>query len=172
MVNHPEPLGRRLVFTAKAMREAFEATLAAAGGSLAIWIVLSALSDLEFVSQASLATHVHLEGATITHHIDRLESAGLVRRVVDPADRRARRLELTPEGAELHQRLLAAVVELERSAMSGLDRDDRRALEESLRTIQANLARASEPRKRPRAAGPAARAAAETAGSGEGGAGA
>lgn len=150
MVNHPEPLGRRLVFTAKALRDAFEATLASAGGSLATWIVLSALSDLDFVTQASLAVHVHLEGATITHHIDRLESAGLVRRLVDPDDRRARRLELTPAGAELHERLLAAVVELERTAMSGLGADDRLALERYLGTIQANLDRSTHPRRRTR----------------------
>ena len=31
-------------------------------------------------AKAALASHVHLEGATITHQIDRLETAGLVRR--------------------------------------------------------------------------------------------
>lgn len=153
MVNQPEPLGRRLVFTAKMLREAFETTLASSDGSLATWIVLSALSDLEFVTQASLASHVHLEGATITHHIDRLEAAGLVRRLVDPDDRRARRLELTPAGVELHERLLAAVIELERTAMSGLDDDDLLALERCLGTIQANLAHSSQSRRRPRPPG-------------------
>lgn len=141
MVNPPDPLGRTLVFTAKAMREAFEQTLAAAGGSLATWIVLSALSDLEFVSQASLASHVHLEGATITHHVDRLEAAGLVRRRVDPGDRRARRLELTATGADLHRRLLTAVAGLEQTALRGLDADDRRRLRDYLTAIQDNLAR-------------------------------
>ena len=84
---HVEPLGRQLVFTAKAMREAFQETLTAAGGSLGTWIVLSALSDVGCMSQAALASHVHLEGATITHHVDRLETAGLVRRQLDRRDR-------------------------------------------------------------------------------------
>ena len=114
-----EPLGRQLVFTAKAMREAFEDTLTAAGGSLGTWIVLSALSDVGCMSQAALASHVHLEGATITHHIDRLEAAGLVRRQLDPDDRRVRRLELTDAGAELHSRLLAAVIELQQHVLAG-----------------------------------------------------
>ena len=83
-----EPLGRQLVFTAKAMREAFEATLNAAGGTLGTWVVLSALSEVGGMNQAALATYVHLEGATITHHVDRLEKAGLVRRTLDPDDRR------------------------------------------------------------------------------------
>ena len=86
-----EPVGRQLVFTAKSMREAFEDVLVAAGGSLPSWIVLSALAEVGCVSQAALASHVHLEGATITHHIDRLEAAGLVTRQLDPADRRVRR---------------------------------------------------------------------------------
>src|SRR5579871_2362643 len=81
-----EPLGRQLVFTAKAMRSAFEDAIIGAGGSLASWIVLSALSETGCCSQAALASHVHLEGATITHHVDRLEKAGLVTRRLDPAD--------------------------------------------------------------------------------------
>src|ERR1700689_2578536 len=140
MVNPHEPLGRTLVFTAKAMREAFEDALASAGGSLGTWVVLSALSDLDFVSQAALASHVHLEGATITHHIDRLEAAGLVRRRIDPNDRRARRLELTQAGSELHDRLLAAVTALEQTALRGLGGEDREARERHLTTIQRNLA--------------------------------
>src|SRR5690242_9753547 len=96
MVN--EPLGRQVVFAGRAIQEAFAAALVDAGGSLATWVVLSALSDVGIVSQAVLASHVHLEGATITHHVDRLESAGLLHRRLDPDDRRVRRLELTPAG--------------------------------------------------------------------------
>src|SRR6266581_1158404 len=135
-----EPLGKQLVFTAKAMREAFEETLAEAGGSLGIWVVLSALSDVGCVSQAALATHVHLEGATITHHIDRLEAAGLVRRQLDPDDRRVRRPPLTGAGAELHSRLLAAVIELQQHVLAGLGPPEREALRKALDKIQTNLA--------------------------------
>jgi MarR family transcriptional regulator for hemolysin len=142
-----EPLGRQLVFTAKAMREAFEATLAAAGGSLGTWVVLSALSEAGSMSQAALATYVHLEGATITHHVDRLETAGLVRRDLDPGDRRVRRLALTEAGTELHARLLEAVIALQRQVLAGLDADERETIRRALDTIQANLAalRASAP---------------------------
>src|SRR5215475_5139889 len=132
-----EPLGRQLVFTAKAMREAFEATLAAAGGSLGTWVVLSALSDIGCMSQAALATYVHLEGATITHHVDRLEAAGLVRRQLDPGDRRVRMLELTEAGADLHGRLLAAVIELQQRVLAGLSVETRESLREALAVIQA-----------------------------------
>jgi len=141
MENAREPLGRTIVFTAKSIREAFESMLTASGASIGTWVVLSALNDeVEFVSQAALASHLHLEGATVTHHVDRLESAGLVRRLVDPGDRRARRLELTPAGLELHQRLIAAVSELDAHMMRGLSVADKAALERSLARIRANLA--------------------------------
>jgi MarR family transcriptional regulator for hemolysin len=135
-----EPIGRSLVFTAKAVREAFEATLAEAGGSLGTWVVLSALSDVGIVSQAALGSHVHLEGATITHHIDRLEGQGLVRRRSDPEDRRVRRLELTAAGAELHSRLFSAVKKLEQAMTAGIDGDEQGAFKSVLIRVSANLA--------------------------------
>jgi MarR family transcriptional regulator for hemolysin len=135
-----EPLGRQLVFTAKAMRTVFEGALARAGGSLASWVVLSAVAEIHGMTQAALASHAHLEGATITHHVDRLEKAGLVKRVQDPADRRVRRLELTTAGAELHARMLAAVVELQAVVMAGIAEDDKAATSRCLALIQANLA--------------------------------
>ena len=140
-----EPLGRQLVFTAKAMREAFEATLVRAGGSLGSWIVMSAIAEVHGMSQAALASHAHLEGATITHHVDRLEKAGLVRRVLDPADRRVRRLELTPAGVELHAHMMTAVIQLQTAVMAGLRQDEKDVMSRCLELIQANLAASGAP---------------------------
>ena len=144
-----EPLGRQLVFTAKAMREAFEASLVRAGGSLGSWIVMSAIAEVHGMTQAALASHAHLEGATITHHVDRLENAGLVRRVLDPGDRRVRRLELTPAGIELHARMMTAVVQLQTVVMSGLKQDEKDVMIRCLELIQANLAASGAPAPAP-----------------------
>ena len=144
-----EPLGRQLVFTAKAMREAFEATLVGAGGSLGSWIVMSAIAEVHGMTQAALASHAHLEGATITHHVDRLEKAGLVRRVLDPADRRVRRLELTPAGIELHARMMTAVVQLQTAVMAGLRQDEKDVMIRCLELIQTNLAASGAPAPAP-----------------------
>jgi MarR family transcriptional regulator for hemolysin len=135
-----ESLGRQLVFTAKAMRTVFEVALARAGGSLPSWVVVNAVAETHGMTQAALASHAHLEGATITHHVDRLEKAGLIRRVSDPADRRVRRLELTPAGVELHTHMLAEVLKLQAVVMAGLPDDDKAAMARCLATIQANLA--------------------------------
>ena len=111
------------------MREAFEDMLAAEGASLPSWVVLSGLADVGCVTQACARRATsHLEGATITHHVDRLEAAGLVRRQLDPGDRRVRRLELTDAGTELHARLLGAVIQLQRRVLAGIDPPDLAAL--------------------------------------------
>jgi MarR family transcriptional regulator for hemolysin len=48
------------------------------------------------VRQNVLAERMGVEPMTLSAFIDRLEANGLVRRSVDPADRRARLVELTP----------------------------------------------------------------------------
>lgn len=134
-----EPLGRKLVFTAKALRDAFERSLVEAGGSLGTWIVLNAISDEGFISQKALASRAQVDGATITHHVDRAEAKGLVRRSVDPADRRVRRLELTDEGKRLHRRLVAVATELDAALFEGLDERARDGLRRGLEAVRANL---------------------------------
>ncbi len=98
-----------------------------------------ALSDEGVISQSALGGHVHLEGATITHHIDRLEQLGLVRRQSDPNDRRVRNLELTPAGAQLHATLLSAMREFERMLLDGLSERQLAELRATLNRISENL---------------------------------
>jgi len=53
------------------------------------------------IDQASLAATISFDRATIGGVIDRLERKGLVQRVVSAQDRRARQLNLSPEGGQL-----------------------------------------------------------------------
>jgi len=135
----PEPALRQLVFCAKDVRTAFEQTLERAGGSLGVWIVLNAVSDEGFINHRILASRAHVDGATITHHVDRAEKLGLVVREVDPADRRMKRLTLTPDGVELHKRLLKDVHALAVQALAGISREDVEHLGRTLTAINANL---------------------------------
>jgi MarR family transcriptional regulator, transcriptional regulator for hemolysin len=133
------PVGRDLVFTAKALREAFEDALARSGGSLGTWIILNAVSTEGVVNQSVLASHAHVEGATMTHHIDHLEKLGLVRRVADPADRRVRKIEPTPEGVALHKRMLAEAKKFEAKTFAGVTDEERVVLRDVLDRIKQNL---------------------------------
>jgi DNA-binding MarR family transcriptional regulator len=141
----PQPTLRRLVFTAKDVRSAFEDALERAGGSLGTWIVLNAVSDEGFISHRILASRAHVDGATITHHVDRAEKLGLVVREVDPADRRVKRLRLTPAGVKLHKKLLAEVNALAGRALSGVSERDLAALERTLEKIRVNVEGSPEP---------------------------
>lgn len=62
-----------------------------------------------------------------------------MRRQVDPADRRVRRLELTDEGRRLYRRLLRIARELDATIVAGLDEDAQAGLRRALETVRANL---------------------------------
>jgi DNA-binding MarR family transcriptional regulator len=62
---------------------------------------LNAIALQPGIDQASLATTISFDRATIGGVIDRLERKGLVQRVVSAQDRRARQLHITPVGEQL-----------------------------------------------------------------------
>ncbi|KII00566.1 MarR family transcriptional regulator [Streptomonospora alba] len=76
---------------------------------------------------------------TMTNRIDRLAAAGLVRRGPDPADKRGVLVRLAPEGRERVDGALAALVDYEESLLSGVPREDRRALASLLRSVLSPL---------------------------------
>jgi MarR family transcriptional regulator for hemolysin len=128
-----------------------------AGGSLGIWIVLNAISDEGFVSHRILASHAHVDGATITYHVDRAEKLGLVRREVDPDDRRVKRLHLTPEGERLAKDLWTEAKAFESQVLAGISDQEQARLRRTLAKVRANLeaTRSAEgPGRRPEAAAP------------------
>ena len=90
-----EPIGLLLTRTAKAVSRAFDQALTEAGGSLPTWLVLVSLKGGAHGAQRELADAVGIEGPTLTHHLNRMETAGLVTRRRDPENRRAHRVELT-----------------------------------------------------------------------------
>lgn len=115
------PVGVRLAATAKAVTRAFDDALAAAGGSRPTWLVLIALKSGRTANQRELAARVGIQGATLTHHLDGMEAAGLVTRRRDPANRRVHLVELTAEGEAAFHRLRAAATAFDRRLRAGLD---------------------------------------------------
>ncbi|MEU5408645.1 MarR family winged helix-turn-helix transcriptional regulator [Nocardia asteroides] len=86
-----------------------------------------------------LADTLMLSRAGMTGRIDRLESAGLVRRIADPGDRRAVRVALTPAGRELVDVVVAAHTENETRMLSVLEPADRAALDRIARIMLRSL---------------------------------
>src|SRR3954470_24145210 len=82
-----EPIGLELARTAKDVRRAFDATLAELGGSLPTGLVLVSLVAGRHGAQRDLAEAVGVEGPTLTHHLNRMEAAGVIPRNLGPAKR-------------------------------------------------------------------------------------
>ncbi|MFC9471292.1 MarR family winged helix-turn-helix transcriptional regulator [Nocardia sp. NPDC055002] len=82
-----------------------------------------------------LADTLMLSRAGMTGRIDRLEAAGLVRRIADREDRRAVRVALTEQGRALVDTVVVAHTENETAMLSVLTPADRAALDRISRTL-------------------------------------
>ena len=134
-----QPLGLHLTRVSRTVSRAFDETLAEAGGSLPAWLVLISLKSRQLASQRELAEAVGIQGATLTHHLDTMESAGLVTRRRDPANRRLHLVELTPAGDALFLRLRDAAMAFDRRLRAGLSDDDVAQLEALLTRLRDNV---------------------------------
>src|SRR5271165_5777205 len=132
-------LGRRLVFTGKALRAHFEANLVAAGASLPTWVVLAHAHETPGMSQTELAERVGIEGPTLVRHLDRLCAEGLVVRRRDAADRRVTRIELTDAGRDRYQDLAAVAERLDRDLRALLTEGEGEMLDRVLVRITTHI---------------------------------
>jgi len=140
-----EPIGLQVTRTARVVNRAFDQALAEAGGSLPVWLVLMSLKAQSHRTQRDLAGAVGIEGPTLTHHLHRMEAAGLVSRTRDPGNRRVQQVALTDEGEQAFHRLRTAVVAFDRRLRTGLSDTDAAALEAVLTQLRTNVAPAGEP---------------------------
>lgn len=129
-----------LASTAKAVSRAFDARLAAAGGSLPVWLVLLSLRTQALGTQRELARAVGIQGATLTHHLNAMEADGLVTRRRDPANRRVHLVELTPAGEAMFARLRSAAAAHDEHLRAGLSADDVARLVGLLDRLRRNVA--------------------------------
>src|SRR5581483_5649576 len=72
-------------------------------------------------SPGYLAVHAELSSGATTNRLDRLESAGLIRRLPDPNDRRGVVVELTHEGSKAYEESTAAQAAKESLIASALN---------------------------------------------------
>jgi len=82
---------------------------------------ISALLRLGPASLNALAADLYLDKSTASRVVDSLERKGYVRRVVDAADARALRLEVTAEGRALHKRIISDLVDEMKTLIEDLD---------------------------------------------------
>ncbi|WP_410615219.1 MarR family winged helix-turn-helix transcriptional regulator [Amycolatopsis sp. lyj-109] len=134
------PIGVILARTAKTAGRAFDHALAAAGGSQPVWQILISLKTTPAANQRELADTVGIQGATLTHHLNGMEDAGLVTRRRDPANRRVHLVELTNDGEQLFLKLASAAIAHDERMRKGLSDAEIAQLADLLRRLAANVA--------------------------------
>jgi MarR family transcriptional regulator for hemolysin len=134
-----EPLGLYLTRVSRTVSRAFDGALAEAGGSLPVWLVLISLKSRQLASQRELADAVGVQGATLSHHLNAMEAAGLVTRRRDPRNRRLHAVELTPDGDVLFSRLREVAFAFDQRLRAGLASQDVDQLEALLARLRENV---------------------------------
>lgn len=140
-----EPIGLDVARTGRLLNRAFDDELIAAGGSLPAWLIVTALKRGDHTMQRDLAAAIGIEDATLTHHLNRMERAGLITRQRAPENRRTQLVSLTDDGEALFTRMLSAVRAFDRRLRSGFDEAELETLRTLLARLRANRATASPP---------------------------
>ena len=133
------PIGLLLTNTARAASRAFDDALAAVGGSAPIWQILISIKSRQLGNQRELAEAVGIQGATLTHHLNAMESGGLLTRRRDPANRRVHVVELTEEGERLFHRLREVAVAFDARLRAGLSEEEIASFEQTLTRLAENV---------------------------------
>lgn len=132
------PLLLALLHTARAQQERLDAAFALLGLSGARQGVLDELARAEGpLALGDIAARQSCVRSNVTQLVDRLEAEGLVRRVMDPADRRSVRAEMTPLGEERRAAGARALAEVFQAFDDTLSETDRAALRRVLAALDA-----------------------------------
>jgi len=118
---------------------AFDDALDQAGGSLPVWLILLNLKIGRPGNQRELAAAVGVREATLTHHLNAMDTRGLITRRRDTANRRVHVVELTEEGEAAFLRLRDTAMDFDRRLNAGLSDEDRDVLDGLLTRLAANV---------------------------------
>jgi DNA-binding MarR family transcriptional regulator len=88
---------------------------------------------------STLSKSLMLSGAGMTNRLDRLEVMRLIVRQPDPNDRRSVRIQLTPKGLQLVERLIPQLVEIEKQIVADFGDANIKRLTQLLVTLNQTL---------------------------------
>jgi MarR family transcriptional regulator, transcriptional regulator for hemolysin len=133
------PIGLHLARAARLVSRAFDDALSEAGGSLPAWLVLLNLKIRPTANQRELAEAVGIREATLTHHLNAMETAGLLTRRRDQNNRRIHVVELTDAGEAAFLGLRDAAVAFDRRLRRGITTTELASLEALLGRLATNV---------------------------------
>jgi DNA-binding MarR family transcriptional regulator len=103
-------------------------------------IILSLHMTGKAMRVGEIADRMQVAGPHVTRHLHVLERRRLVRGLADPDDRRARLVELTPDGAEIADRYVTTLLGWFGEALSGWSPKDRQTFYDQLLRFTDDLA--------------------------------
>jgi DNA-binding MarR family transcriptional regulator len=108
---------------------------AALGLRIGQGVILICLDEVGPLSQRDLALMLDVDPSDLVRHVDSLETAGLVERQADPADRRRNLVAVTEAGRAMRRQYAAMVARVEEELFGVLAPDDRLVLRRLLRQV-------------------------------------
>ena len=132
-------LGYLIHDVSRLRRTLFDKWLAPLGITRSQWWVLAFLSRNDGMPQTELATELDVGKVALGALIDRLEQGGFVKRMLDPSDRRVKRIVLTKQSKELLETLRERNSEFNKRINKGIPQDQLATTAETLRVMKHNL---------------------------------
>jgi len=132
------PLGAIVSINSRARSIFLNNRLRPLGLSAGQFPVLMLLCREQNITQETLVRHYRLDKGTIARAVKKLETAGYLRRTVDPANRRAVRLFLTGKGEQVTPVLREIDREWEEKVCAGLSREEIDRVQALLRALTLN----------------------------------
>ncbi len=132
-------LGYLIHDVSRLRRTLFDKWLSPLGVTRSQWWVLAFLSRNDGMPQTDLAEELDVGKVALGALIDRLEDAGFVKRILDPTDRRVKRVVLTKQSKALIDTLRAKNSEFNQHILDGIPREDIETTTQTLRAMKNNL---------------------------------
>jgi DNA-binding MarR family transcriptional regulator len=101
-------------------------------------------------SPGELAKFMELSSGAMTNRLDRLEEAGLIRRLPDPDDRRAIHVEATDEGRRLYEETVGVQARKEQLVAAALSEAEKKELNALLRRLMLEFEKTEGEKKKPK----------------------
>lgn len=124
--DHPFRIGFLIHDVSRLRRTVVDKALRPMGVTRSQWWVLANLSrhNGDGMMQTELAKVMDVGKVTLGGLIDRLETTGLLKRLADPSDRRAKRVVMTPRGTKLLADIQGIAAQVNAQIMNGISRSD------------------------------------------------
>ncbi len=145
MEHQIDNLGTLLHDASRAVRRRFEYLTAEHGLSVPQWRLLRYILTNGPCNQTILADLLDVEPISVSRMIDRMEQSGWLIREPHPDDRRARIIVPTDKARAVAPQARATAETVYAEALSGLNDQQRRALQTALQAIAANLSKPETP---------------------------